>query len=65
MKREDYCGNTHRKYYNKSDKANAVENQNSDFQEGYAWGITFAQDRTGFAWEENTITVLCEQEYAS
>jgi hypothetical protein len=43
MKREDHCGNSHRQFYNKPDKANAVENQNADFQEGYAWDIeTFA-----------------------
>jgi hypothetical protein len=43
--REDHCGNVHRKYYGKSDKANAPENQNADFQSGYAWGIeTFAYD---------------------
>jgi hypothetical protein len=41
--KEDHCGNVHRQYYGRSDKANAWENQNADFQAGYAWGIeTFA-----------------------
>ena len=40
---EDHCGKIHKEKYGKSDKANASENQNADFQEGYAWGIeTFA-----------------------
>ena len=43
MKYEDHPGNIHRQHYNKSDKANALENNNADFREGYDWGIkTFA-----------------------
>jgi hypothetical protein len=43
MKREDRCGQVHFNLYGRSDKANAFDNQNADFQEGYAWGIeTFA-----------------------
>jgi hypothetical protein len=43
MKRTDHCGQVHWNLYKKSDKANAFDNQNADFQEGYAWGIeTFA-----------------------
>lgn len=45
MKHEDHCEAVHRKLYGKSDKANAFENQNADFREGYDWGIqTFAYD---------------------
>ena len=44
---EDYPGKIHRQQYGRSDKANAPENQNADWQEGYAWGIeTFAYDPT-------------------
>lgn len=43
MKYDDKCGEIHRQQYGRSDKANACDNQNADFQEGYAWGIeTFA-----------------------
>jgi hypothetical protein len=45
MKYIDDCGQIHRKRYGKSDKANASENRNSDFQGGYAWGVeTYACD---------------------
>jgi hypothetical protein len=41
--KEDHCGNIHRQLHGRSDKANAIDNQNADFQEGYAWGReTFA-----------------------
>ena len=45
MKHTDHCGNIHWNHYGKSDKVNAFDNQNADFQEGYAWGVeTYAYD---------------------
>jgi hypothetical protein len=41
---EDIAGNVHRKYYGKSDKANAPENQNREFHDGYSAGV----DSLGF-----------------
>ena len=35
----DPAGHVHRKRYGRSDKANARENRNPEFQEGYAKGI--------------------------
>ena len=35
---EDTAGNVHRRLYNKSDKANAKENQSREFQDGYRTG---------------------------
>jgi hypothetical protein len=41
----DYSGERHRQKYGRSDKANAFDNQNSDWREGYDWGVeTFAYD---------------------
>ena len=37
--REDTAGQVHRKLYGKSDKANAIENRNNEFQDGYAMGV--------------------------
>jgi hypothetical protein len=37
--REDTAGQVHRKLYGKSDKANAIENRNNEFQEGYAMAV--------------------------
>ena len=54
--KEDTAGRVRREKYGNAGKRNAPENQNFDFQEGYAWGIAFALDRTGFVWEEDTIT---------
>jgi hypothetical protein len=36
---EDSAGETHRKLYGKSDKANAVGNRDNEFQAGYAHGM--------------------------
>ena len=36
--KEDVAGNVHRKLYGMSDKINAPENQNREFQEGYRVG---------------------------
>lgn len=36
---EDTAGNVHRRLYNKSDKANAKENQSREFQDGYRVGV--------------------------
>jgi hypothetical protein len=33
--KEDIPGNIHRRFYHKSDKVNAPENQNPEFQVGY------------------------------
>ena len=41
---EDIAGNVHRKYYGKSDKANASENQNREFQDGFSADV----DSLGF-----------------
>jgi hypothetical protein len=42
--REDIAGNVHFKYYGKSDKLNASENQNREFQDGFSAGA----DSLGF-----------------
>jgi hypothetical protein len=36
---EDIPGNIHRRFYHKSDKVNAPENQNPEFQAGYWAGV--------------------------
>jgi hypothetical protein len=38
--KEDVAGNVHRKLYGMSDKINAPENQNREFQEGYRVGAS-------------------------
>ena len=42
--REDTAGRVHREKYGKSDKPNAPENQNREFQDGYSTGV----DSLGF-----------------
>jgi hypothetical protein len=42
--REDTAGRVHREKYGKSDKLNAPENQNREFQDGYSTGV----DSLGF-----------------
>jgi hypothetical protein len=42
--REDTAGRVHREKYGKSDKRNAPENQNPEFQDGYRIGV----DSLGF-----------------
>jgi hypothetical protein len=42
--REDIAGDVHFRYYGKSDKINALENQNREFQDGYSAGV----DSLGF-----------------
>jgi hypothetical protein len=42
--REDTAGRVHREKYGKSDKLNAPENQNPEFQDGYRTGV----DSLGF-----------------
>jgi hypothetical protein len=37
--REDIAGRVHREKYGKSDKRNAPENQNREFQDGYSTGV--------------------------
>ena len=39
MTKEDTAGNVHRKLYGKSDKVNALENRNDEFQGGYWTGV--------------------------
>ena len=39
-KKPDTAGNVHRQLYDKSDKVNACENQNKEFQEGYRTGAS-------------------------
>jgi hypothetical protein len=42
---EDIAGNVYRKYYRKSDKLNAPENQNRESQDGYQAGVdTLGED---------------------
>jgi hypothetical protein len=37
--REDTAGRIHRDQYGRSDKVNAPQNQNREFQEGYRAGV--------------------------
>ena len=38
--REDHAGRIHRDKYGRSDKVNAPENQNREFQDGYRTGVS-------------------------
>lgn len=52
---EDIAGNVHMKFYGKSDKLNAYENQNTEFRTGYWRGVeTLGSDAK----------VLIEEEHA-
>jgi len=51
--REDTAGRIHRDQYGHSDKANAPENQNREFQDGYRAGV----DTLG----EDTINMISEE----
>jgi hypothetical protein len=54
--KEDTPGKTHRERYGKSDKVNAVENRNNEFQDGYAMGVqTFGEDACAVIEEEEQL----------
>jgi hypothetical protein len=52
--KEDTPGKIHRERYGKSDKVNAVQNRNNEFQEGYAMGVQ--------SFGEDAFTVIEEEE---
>jgi hypothetical protein len=53
--KEDTPGNIHRKLYGKSDKINAPENQNNEFQRGYWTGASSMAYRAEQILEEEFI----------
>ena len=51
--KEDHAGRIHRDKYGRSDKVNAPENQNREFQDGYRAGIdTLGEDEIKMINEE-------------
>ena len=51
--KEDHAGRIHRDQYGRSDKVNAPENQNREFQDGYRKGVdTYGEDAVKMINEE-------------